>query len=185
MKKLNKMTLTALTALALAGVGVTVATGYQVHANSQSKITQVTAKKTFAETAKLALAEAKSGKVVDIDFKVKSNTPVYDVTVLDGTTETKYRIDANSGAILKTKIEIEDDMENQYLNQATTKVDIKKIEEQAKKDYPSATIKSIELQAGATSTVYKVELVEGFQEIEAIYSSDDASKLFESVEFDD
>lgn len=182
MKKFNKLTLTALTALALAGTSV--ATLTQVHANSQ-KLTQVTAKKTFADAADIALKEAKTGKVIDIDFKVKLTAPVYEVKVLDGATETKYRIDANTGAILKTKIEIEDDMENQYLAQATPKVDFKKIAETAQKDYPSATLKSIELQAGPTSTVYKVDLVEGFQEIEAIYSSDDASKQYETVEFDD
>lgn len=184
MKKLSKMTLTALAALTLAGTATSIA-GQQAYANSSTRLTQVTSSLSFSEATTIALKEAKTGTVTDIDYKIKSNTPVYVVTVINGETESKYRIDANTGAILKTKVETDTDWDNQQLATATVKKDCQAIEKAVLADYPDATITSIELKVSLNSAVYEVELVEGVYEIDTVYSADDATRQYEKVEFND
>lgn len=182
---LKKLTVTTALALSLLGAGLSSSAVGTVFADSDARIVQMTKSKTFSDAAAIALKENKTGQVSDIDLKVKKNTLVYEVEVVDGNVETKYRIDANTGAILRTKVKTDYDRENQVLSQTTVKKDLAAIEKAASADYKSATIKSIDLKAGTTSAVYEVELIDGYQEITAIYDADTAEKLFENIEFDD
>lgn len=53
----------------------------------------------------IALKEAKSGNVTKAELDRENGILVYDIEVVDGSIEKDYRIDANTGAVLKTEIE--------------------------------------------------------------------------------
>lgn len=184
MKAINKLSITALTALAVATAGITV-TKNITYADSDSKIAQVERAKSYSDAETIASKEVKKGQISDIDLKIKGNKPVFDITIVDGNDETELRIDANTGKILQTQVEVDLDSENQTLSSAKPKVDFSAIEKAVIKDYPDATIDSIKLKVSQSSVYYKVDLIDGTQEIEATYSADDASKISEEVEIDD
>ena len=63
----------------------------------------VTASVTLAEAQEKALKEAKGDKVIGYEQDIKYGNIIYEVTILDGKNEKEYKIDGQSGAILKSK----------------------------------------------------------------------------------
>lgn len=82
----------------------------------------VTASVTLAQAQEKALKEAKDGKLIGYEQDVKYGNIIYEVTILDGKTEKEYKIDGQSGAILKSKTkDLSRDDEDQALIGATYK----------------------------------------------------------------
>lgn len=82
----------------------------------------VTASVTLAQAQEKALKEAKGDKVIGYEHDVKYGNIIYEVTILDGKTEKEYKIDGQSGAILKSKTkDLSRDDEDQALIGATYK----------------------------------------------------------------
>lgn len=63
-----------------------------------------TADLTLGDAIRAAEAHA-TGRVIEAEFKVKKDGARYEVTLLDGATETELRIDPATGAILRSKTE--------------------------------------------------------------------------------
>lgn len=62
-----------------------------------------------AQKAKeIALAQAGSGMVTDFSFDSDDKIPNYDITVIDGQTEYEFEISAIDGAILQSKVDIDE-----------------------------------------------------------------------------
>ena len=57
----------------------------------------------IAQAQEKALKEAKGDKVIGYEQDVKYGNIIYEVTILDGKNEKEYKIDGQSGAILKSK----------------------------------------------------------------------------------
>ena len=82
----------------------------------------VTSTVSVAQTQEKALKEAKGGKVIGYEQDVKYGNNIYEVTILDGKYEKEYKIDGQSGAILKSKTkDLSRDDEDQAIIGATYK----------------------------------------------------------------
>ena len=80
----------------------------------------VTSTVSVAQTQEKALKEAKGGKVIGYEQDVKYENNIYEVTILDGKYEKEYKIDGQSGAILKSKTkDLSRDDEDQAIIGAT------------------------------------------------------------------
>ena len=143
----------------------------------------VTASVTLAQAQEKALKEAKDGKVIGYEQEEKHGKTVYEVTILDGKTEKEYKIDGQSGAILKSKTkDLSQDREDQQLIGASVQLDLAKVESQMKSKYPNASIEKVELDVEEGKLVYSVSLREGNQEIEL--ESNTGTVLEEDVDLD-
>lgn len=90
---------------------------------------------------------------------------MYEVTILDGKNEKEYKIDGQSGAILKSKTkDLSQDREDfQQLIGASVQLDLAKVESQLKSKYSNASIEKVELDVEDGKLVHSVSLREGNQ----------------------
>lgn len=124
----------------------------------------VTASVTLAQAQEKALKEAKVGKVIGYEQEEKHGKAVYEVTILDGKNEKEYKIDGQSGAILKSKTkDLSQDREDQQLIGASVQLD---------------------LAVEDGKLVYSVSLREGNQKIELELDANTGTVLEEDVELD-
>lgn len=174
MKNINLKTtvLTALAGLTLTGASILPAT--TVLADSQPQT--INTKIDFKQAKETALKEAKKGKIVQIELENKKNKPVYEVTILDGNTEKEYKIDANSGKILKNSTEdIKNDKKDVQLSKADPKLSLEDAENKAKEKYSSAQLREIELEKENGKLVYKVKMYDNNKKIKLILDANDGS----------
>lgn len=144
----------------------------------------VTASVTLAQAQEKALKEAKGGKVIGYEQE-KHGKAVYEVTILDGKNEKEYKIDGQSGAILKSKTkDLSQDREDQQLIGASVQLDLAKVESQLKSKYSNASIEKVELDVEDGKLVYSVSLREGNQKIELELDANTGTVLEEDVELD-
>lgn len=145
----------------------------------------VTSSVTLAQAQEKALKEAKGGKVIGYEQEEKNGKTVYEVTILDGKNEKEYKIDGQSGAILKSKTkDLSQDLEDQQLIEASVQLDLTKVESQLKSKYPNASIEKVELDVEDGKLVYSVSLQEGNQEIELELDANAGAVLEEDVDLD-
>ncbi len=145
----------------------------------------VTASVTLAQAQEKALKEAKGGKVIGYEQEEKHGKAVYEVTILDGKNEKEYKIDGQSGAILKSKTkDLSQDREDQQLIGASVQLDLAKVESQLKSKYSNASIEKVELDVEDGKLVYSVSLREGNQKIELELDANTGTVLEEDVELD-
>ena len=145
----------------------------------------VTASVTLAQAQEKALKEAKDGKLIGYEQDVKYGNIIYEVSILDGKYEKEYKIDGQSGAILKSKTkDLSQDREDQQLIGASVQLDLAKVESQMKSKYPNASIEKVELDVEEGKLVYSVSLREGNQEIELELDANTGTVLEEDVDLD-
>lgn len=110
---------------------------------------------------------------------------MYEVTILDGKNEKEYKIDGQSGAILKSKTkDLSQDREDQQLIGASVQLDLAKVESQLKSKYPNASIEKVELDVEEGKLIYSVSLREGNQEVELELDANTGTVLEEDVDLD-
>ena len=92
----------AILSLSTAALGsvVAFANSNQTKSNRTSSVTSTVS---VAQAQEKALKEAKGGKVIGYEQDIKYGNIIYEVTILDGKNEKEYKIDGQSGAILKSK----------------------------------------------------------------------------------
>ncbi|MBJ8325631.1 PepSY domain-containing protein [Streptococcus pacificus] len=138
-----------------------------------------TVKVDFNSAMKTALAEAKTGFVTDIELGFDNNQPHYEIEIADNNMQKSYIVDANSGQIISSKVENEDDYPISEPKQKITDV-ITLIN----KNYPEAQLKDISLDTDyPNQMVYEVTIITDNLEKELTLSADDATIL--SEKFDD
>ncbi len=117
-KALAGLAIFSLSTLAF-GSAVALANSNQTKCNRTSAVTSTVS---FAQAQEKALKEAKGGKVIGYEQDIKYGNIIYEVTILDGKNEKEYKIDGQSGAILKSKTrDLSRDDEDQALIGATYK----------------------------------------------------------------
>ena len=131
---------------------------YGVTSNNQDIIAKISQE----EAVRIAVKDTPNGQLKKAKLENKRRGPVYDVELWQGNTNTKkeYKIDANTGQILRAKTDTDGDELNPA--RANTKVSIEQAKGIAKKQAPNATFKSIELERKKGKLVYEVELIEGY-----------------------
>lgn len=180
MNNLKTKVLIALAGLTLTGASVLPAA--TVLADSTDK--NISTKISFDQATKTALKEAKTGKITQIELENKKNKPVYEVTILDDKTEKEYKIDGNSGKVIKHSTEdISDDKEDVQLSQATPKLSLNDAEKKAKEKYSSAKLREIKLDIENGKTVYKVKLQDNNKKIKLVLNADDGTILSEKTKW--
>jgi peptidase propeptide and YPEB domain protein len=127
-----------------------------------SKNQNIVAKINQEEAVRIAIKDMPNGQLKKAKLENKRRGPVYDIELWQGNTNTKkeYKIDANTGKILRTKTDTDSDELNPAI--ANTKISVEQAKSIAKKQDPNATLKSIELERKKGKLVYEVELIEGY-----------------------
>ena len=125
-----------------------------------SKNQDIVAKISQEKAVKIAKKNTPNGQLKKAKLENTKRGPVYDIELWQGNTNTKkeYKIDANTGKILRTKIDIDSDELNPAIT--NTKISVEQVKGIAKKQAPNATIKNIELERKKGKLVYEVELIE-------------------------
>ena len=178
MNNLKTKVLLALAGLTLTGASILPAT--TALADSTDK--NISTKISFEQATKTALKEAKTGKITQIELENKKNKPVYEVTILDDKTEKEYKINGNSGKVIKHSTEdISADKEDVKLSQATPKLSLNDAEKKAKEKYSSAKLREIKLDIENGKTVYKVKLQDNNKKIKLVLNADDCTIISEKT----
>ena len=113
------------------------------------------------EAVRIAIKDTPNGQLKKAKLENKRRGPVYDIELWQGNTNTKkeYKIDANTGQILRAKTDTDSDELNPAIT--NTKISVEQAKSIAKKQAPNATFKSIELERKKGKLVYEVDLIEG------------------------
>ena len=166
MNNLKTKVLLALAGLTLTGASVLPAT--TALADSTDK--NISTKISFEQATKTALKEAKTGKITQIELENKKNKPVYEVTILDDKTEKEYKINGNSGKVIKHSTE--------YIS---AKLSLNDAEKKAKEKYSSAKLREIKLDIENGKIVYKVKLQDNNKKIKLVLNADDGTIISEKT----
>lgn len=179
----KKSLITGLATMALAG-GMVVA-GVAVKADSDLTAQAAnSAKISLIKASELALAEAKSGKVIDVNLDQEGTNLVYDVTVVDDTTEKDFTVNAETGAVEKVKEEklTAKDKEEKELAKATPKVSLADLESKLSQKYSGFKLVDAELDYKKSTLVYKVELISDTEEVDARVDANTGEVIKEKTE---
>ena len=180
-KALAGLAILSLSTLAF-GSAVAFANSNQTKSNRTSSVTSTVS---VVKAQEKALKEAKGGKVIGYEQDIKYGNNIYEVSILDGKYEKEYKIDGQSGAILKSKTkDLSQDREDQQLIGASVQLDLAKVESQLKSKYPNASIEKVELDVEDGKLVYSVSLREGNQETELELDANTGTVLEEDVDLD-
>ena len=180
-KALASLAVISLSTVALGSVVVFANTGTSKNTTSSTETPSVT----LAQAQEKALQEAQGGKVIGYEQEENYGNPVYEVIILDGKNEKEYKIDGQSGAILKSKNkDLSQDREDQQLIEASVQLDLTKVESQLKSKYPNASIEKIQLDVEEGNLVYSVTLREDNQEIDLELDANTGAVLEEDLELD-
>lgn len=98
-KALAGLAILSLSSLAF-GSAVAFANSNKTKSNRTSAVTSTVS---VAQAQEKTLKEAKGGNVIGYEHDVKYGNIIYEVSILDGKYEKEYKIDGQSGAILKSK----------------------------------------------------------------------------------
>ncbi|WP_314729855.1 PepSY domain-containing protein [Peptostreptococcus stomatis] len=159
----------------------------QVKEASQVKeTTSVEAKGQTRDQAKeIALKEAKTGQVIGYEQDYDFGKLVYEIVILDGKLEKEYKIDSQTGKILKTEIkDLSIDPENKLLLNTKPKIDLTKADSLVKQKYPNARVKKLKLDVENNVLVYDVNLIEANKEIEVRLDANTGVFTHEEIETD-
>lgn len=111
------------------------------------------------EARDLALSKVNGGKVLEAELDYEDGKLLFNITILNGNTETDFEIDALTGEVLKNKSEAEDaeDVAKYSVELAVSLDDAEKVAQEA---YPALTIIKAELERNGNSYVYEFKLVD-------------------------
>lgn len=157
----------ALVGAASLGLEVASARGYEVE---NVLLAQANPKLSVTAAADKALAEAKSGQVSQVELKSRGTKLYYQVTVQDQLVETDYRLDANTGQILRTKAE-RLDADDALIGQ--TQKTIAEVEKAVLAQYPGAKMTDLALEKFGQDLIYEVTLLDQGREVELVINSRD------------
>lgn len=148
-------------------------------------VTNAKSKITVEEAKEEALKEAGSGIVIGYQLDADNGKLNYEITITDGKAIKEYKIDGDSGKVLKVEAEDSDsDDMDRMLVRATPAIDLAKAESLVKEKYPKATIATLKLDVENGKLVYDVKVVEGNTETESKLDASTGSFSIEEVETD-
>lgn len=155
--------------LGAAGLGLEVASarGFEVE---NVLLAKANPKLSFKEAAEKALAEAKSGQVSQVELKAKGTKVYYKVTVQDQLTETDYRLDVNTGKVLRTKAD-RLDADDALIGQAQKT--IAEVEKAVLAQYPGAKMIDLALEQFGQDLIYEVTLLDQGREVDLVINGRD------------
>lgn len=140
---------------------------------------------TVEQAKEKALNESKSGQVIGYEQENKSRKTVFEITILDGQNEKEYKIDGQTGDVLKSKTkDLTKDKDDKQLINASYKIDLAGAESQVKSKYPKATIEKLQLDVENNTLVYDVSLTEGKKEIDLELDANTGQIVEEEIETD-
>lgn len=167
-KTVKQKALITLTSLALSGLAFS---SVVVFANTDKATknsgTGTNSSLTVDQAKEKALNESKSGQVIGYEQEAKFGKTVFEITILDGQNEKEYKIDGQTGDVLKSKTkDLTKDKDDKQLINASYKIDLAKAESQVKSQYPNATIEKLQLDVENNTLVYDVGLTEGKKDLD-------------------
>ena len=168
--------------LGAAGLGLEVASarGFEVE---NVLLAKANPKLSFKEAAEKALAEAKTGQVSQVELKAKGTKVYYKVTVQDQLTETDYRLDANTGKVLRTKTER---LDAEDLLSGQAQKTIAEVEKALLDQYPGAKLLDLTVEQFGQDLIYEVTLLDQGREVEVVVNGRDLTMTaFVDQEIDD
>lgn len=170
--------------LFVTALGAAVACANNSSSNTSSGTNTDTKTKLTVEQAKeIALKESNSGKVTGYEKDVDFGRTVFEITILDGQTEKEYKVDANSGKLLKVEAkDLSANPEEKMLINANPQNDLDKAESLVKAKYPKAIIKKVKLEVEDKTLVYEATVIEGDKKIEVKLDANTGSFIEEDVE---
>ena len=110
----------------------------------------------------IALKEAQGGQITKFKLDKENGRMVYEVEVMDGNVEKEFKIDAETGEVIKFKTE------KKVVKKAKKepKISYDRAKEIALKQSKNGKFKEIELKHKNGVLVYEVEIAEGFMDRE-------------------
>lgn len=155
MHTFQKILSSLLTLILLASIGTALADSDT--AKVQANLSSVSM--TLKEARDLALAKVSGGKVLDAELDYEDGKLIFDITILNGNSETELRIDALTGEVLKNKSETEDaDDVAKYSVELTVSLD--EAEKIAQEAYPTLTVLKADLEKNGNSYIYEFKLAD-------------------------
>ena len=107
----------------------------------------------------IALKEAQGGQITKFKLDKENGRMVYEVEVMDGNVEKEFKIDAETGEVIKFKTE-------KKVVKKEPKISYDRAKEIALKQSKNGKFKEIELKHKNGVLVYDVEIAEGFMDRE-------------------
>ena len=182
-KTIKQKTVITLASLGLACSSVVVFANTTKATKSTGSTTQSSL--TVEQAKEKALNESKSGQVIGYEQENKSRKTVFEITKLDGQNEKEYKIDGQTGDVLKSKTkDLTKDKDDKQLINASYKIDLAGAESQVKSKYPKATIEKLQLDVENNTLVYDVSLTEGKKEIDLELDANTGQIVEEEIETD-
>ena len=144
------------------------------------------AKVTVQQAEETALKESNGGTVIGYEIDVDNETVVYEITVSDTNSVKEYKIDGESGKVLKVEADnFNSDSEDKALIGAKPQVDLAKAEALVKEKYAKAIIMKLKLDVNENALIYKVTVIDGKQTIDVKMSAVDGAFIAEENEDQD
>jgi uncharacterized membrane protein YkoI len=177
-----KMKTTKKLVMAVAVIATMTATGSHVFAsqlqspgsittNQITKAQQISIVKISKEQAQnIALSQVNGSTLKEMELKNKHGRAIYEVKIIKDTTEHEFKIDANSGNIISSKIDnYEDNSKDELkdeisINAVKTKVSLNQAKEIALAKVTGGTINKVELKNRSNGYVFEIEVVNGTTE---------------------
>lgn len=187
MKKIsNKNTMARIIAIVMSVLVLGAATACSNLKGDDDDVTNAKSKITLEEAKDAALKEAGNGTVIGYQLDADNGKLNYEITITDGNAVKEYRIDGDSGKVLKVEAEdSESDDNDKMLVSANPEIDLAKAESLVKEKYPKGTIKVLKLDVENNALVYDVTVINGKQEVETKISATDGSFFKEETEAQD
>ena len=175
-KTIKQKTVITLASLGLACSSVVVFANTAKATKSTGSTTQSSL--TVDQAKEKALNESKSGQVIGYEQEAKFGKTVFEITILDGQNEKEYKIDGQTGDVLKSKTkDLTKDKDDKQLINASYKIDLAGAESQAK-----STIEKLQLDVENNTLVYDVSLTEGKKEIDLELDANTGQIVEEDIE---
>ena len=122
-KTIKQKTVITLASLGLACSSVVVFANTAKATKSTGSTTQSSL--TVDQAKEKALNESKSGQVIGYEQEAKFGKTVFEITILDGQNEKEYKIDGQTGDVLKSKTkDLTKDKDDKQLINASYKIDL-------------------------------------------------------------
>lgn len=144
---------------------------------------QLATKLDFKTAMETALKEAGSGFVTSASLDLENGKAVYEVETFDGQTEKDYTIDAESGALIRSRTDQQLDAEDKSLTQPQKSVHDILTAHQDK--YKDTKVKDISLdQDRSGKWIYEVDFLDGNSMKTARYDANEGSFISEESDRD-
>lgn len=148
----NKKFITTFAIIGALTVGV-LGVSNKIYANTTKMITE-------SEAKNIALKEVPNGQVTKLKLDQDHGRMVYEIEVIEGTTEKEFDIDAYNGQIIK----IDTDYNKHYSTISNPQISLEDAKKIVLQNSKNAIIESIELDNRFGKSVYEIETIENFIE---------------------